>query len=603
MTNNQPQRWLWMGGLFFVLTAFGACSNNESSVSAKKTDDPNVIIHSLDDPKVLNPLMSTGANASHIEGNIFESLLTIDTETLEMKPYLAVSRPEVKELTEGPYAGSISLSYEIRPEATWDNGEPITGYDYLFTMKAINHPLVEAQNLRAYTELLDSVYINPENPKQFTVFFKKRYMLAEPISGFIIMPSYAYDPNGYLKNVSLSSLKKAAADPALTEQLKQNEALKTFADNFNAVETGQDPKKVVGSGPYRLAEWQSDVRLVLERKKDWWGDKVDNPDIEAVPPKIIYSIIPNKSTAVTAMKDESIDIMQGIEARSFKQLQEDSFYSKVYRLESPTQFSYTTIGFNFNEPKLQDLRVRRAMAHLMDREQIIEVLYYGMATKINGPIHPKKRYYNKEIPDIPFDPKKAAALLKEAGWEDTDKDGILDKEINGTREPLSLTYLVNAESKERRKIGIMFQDAAKEVGIDLSIKVLEFKVYIEEISKRNFDLVALAWLQSPFDDDLKQIWHSSSAVPNGGNRIDYKSPELDSLIDNLRVTLDKDKRDEMYKALQWHLYENQPNIFLIAPKSRLSIHSRFGNAETSVVRPGYYERYFTVSPTTKAVAD
>lgn len=607
MMKNQQQSWIWIGGVFAILIGLSACET-ESTPEAKKTDDPNVIIHELNDPKRINPPVSTSANATYIESNIFEGLLSIDLQTLEFLPLLAVARPTIKEPEEGPFAGGMSLSYEIRPEASWDDGSPITGYDYLFTIKAIKNPLVDAQNLRPYMDFIDSIYVNPEAPKQFVIFSRKRYMLAEAFSGYNIMPKYAYDKNDYLSKVSLSQLNDTSAQ--VKAALLEDDNLKAFADYFNAIETGQDPERVVGSGPYRIGEWQQDVRIVLERKKDWWGDKLADTDlakvmeneadkaeiesIKAFPPKIIYRVIPNKSTAVTAMKDESIDLMKGIEARKFKELSKDPYYSEVFRLESPTQFAYYTIGFNFNDPRLQDTKVRRALAHLVNRDRIIENLFYGMGTKINGPIHPKKRYYSKEIPDIPFDLEKAAALLKEAGWEDTDGDGVLDKEINGARSAMNLRYLVNAESKERRKIGLLIQEAAKKIGVNIEITPLAFEVYLDNANNRKFDLIALAWAQAPTEDDLKQIWHSASTVQGGGNRLDYKNPEVDSLIDNLRITLDRKKRDAMYKELQQILYKDQANIFLIAPDSRLAIHSRFSTAETTVVRPGYYERYFTI---------
>lgn len=597
MIRNQQQRRIWIGGLFAMLIGLGACGD-DATPRAKKTDDPNVIIHELNDPRRINPPISTSANATYIESNIFEGLLIIDSETLEFQPYLAVARPSIKEIEEGPYAGGMSLSYEIRPEASWDNGEPITGYDYAFTIKAIKTPQVNAQNLRPYMDFIDSVYVNPEEPKKFTVFSKKRYMLAEAFSGYNIMPRYAYDSNNYLANLSFAALNDTSAQ--VQAALLEREDLIAFATYFNDIETGQSPERIVGSGPYRLTEWQQDIRVVLSRKKDWWGDKLDAENIKAFPPKIIYRVIPNKSTAVTAMKDETIDIMKGVEARKFKELKEDPHYSEVFRLESPTQFAYFTIGFNFNDPRLQDKKVRQALAHVVNRDQIIEVLFYGMGKKINGPIHPKKRYYNEEIPDIPFDLEKAAALLKEAGWKDSDGDGVLDKEINGAKTSMDLVYLVNAESKERRKIGLLFQESAMKIGINIKIKPLDFNMYLDNANNRNFDLLALAWAQAPTEDDLKQVWHSASSVQGGGNRLDYKNPKVDSLIDELRVTLDKTKRDAMYKELQQTLYEEQANIFLIAPDSRLAIHGRFEQAETSVLRPGYSERYFTI-PTPNAI--
>lgn len=570
------------------LLAFGlqACggenSNNKTTEKGEKDSIADVIIHNLGDPDRLNPLTSSSADASYIQSQIFSSLLTYDPATLKLAPYAAVALPTVTEINEGEFAGGMSIEFEIDPAAVWDNGKPVTGEDYAFTIKAVKNPKTNAAAQRPYLDFIDKIVVDANNPKKFTIYSKERYFLAESSAGGLsILPEYVYDEAQLMRKFTVEELD----DPKNTARLSINDDISRFADAFNSNKF--DREVVSGSGAYTFKKWETGQFITLERKKDWWGDKSKNPLMKAYAPTITYKMVNDPKTAITQMENEDLDVMASIKPDEFVDLKEKKEFTRKFDLSTPDQFAYAYIGFNTKNPKLNDKKVRRAIAHLVNRDDIIETLYRGLAVKTNGPINPKKSYYDKSLPDIEFDPEKAKALLAEAGWKDTDGDGILDKTINGKKENMVLVYKYNTGNPIRKNIGVLLQEEAKRIGVTINIEAREWTVFLDDTKKRDFELVSLAWVQSPSLDDLKQIWHTSGDTPDGSNRVGFGNKESDAIIDKIRVTLDEAVRDSLYKQIQQIIYNEQPYVFLCVPSERISIHKRFEGRETSAARPGY----------------
>jgi peptide/nickel transport system substrate-binding protein len=545
----------------------------------------------MDDPDGMNPLVSNAANALYIHNNMFSKLLVYDLQTLKLTPQLAKSLPEIKVLEEGPYAGGMALTYEIHPEAKWENGTPITAADYVFTIKAIKNPKVNSAQLRPYFDFLDAIEIDPENDRKFTIYSKQRYFRAEESSGQegFVLPEYHYDPEGLMQGFTIKQL----SDPAQQDELMRDPTITRFAQAFNSAEYSRDPAMVVGSGPYKLVEWSERQRIVLERKKDWWGDKVEGRQtLEAFPPKIIYRIISDMTAAITNAKDGQIDVIRSIPPTKYIELKEDPKFSSNFDLSTPDQFAYHYIGFNLKRPQFKDKRVRRAIAHLIDRDEMIGAIFEGMAIKTNGPINPTKPYYNENLKDIEYNPELAAQLLKEAGWKDSDGDNILDKVVDGKKVDMKVEFKYNQGNTVRKNIGQILMDEAARVGIEVTLTPVEFAKLLTDADKREFDMVALAWVKTPGLDDMKQVWHSEADRQGGSNRVGFGTPESDKLIDEIRVTLDKEKQRELYLKVQEIIYEEQPYVFLFVPAERIAINNRFDGTEVSPQRPGYRDASF-----------
>lgn len=581
--------------LFFTACTSGG-GDNETVVS-KKIGDNTVVVHELSDPDYLNPTISGSANATYIQADIFQQLLDINSKTLQFQGALAIDRPEIVEITEGEYKGGMSLTYEIRPEATWDNGTPIIAEDYIFALKCAKNPKVNAGSVRPYLEFIKDVVIDKDNPKKFTVYSNEKYILAEAFSSYYAYPRHVYDPEGLMEKYTIKQL----SDPDAVAKLANDPNIQKFAEAFNSSKFAREVGFVEGSGPYKFVGWETGQRITLERKKDWWGDKVDAPALVANPDKIIYKVVNDWTTAMTDMKDEGMDVSRGVRAADFVELQDNKKFAQLYKFHTPTQLAYDYLGLNTKNPKLKDKRVRRALAHLVNKDDIIKILLKGLGEPVVGPIHPTKSYYNKDLKQIDFSIDKAKALLKEAGWEDTDGNGVVDKMIDGEKIDMVLEYKYNSGNDRRKNTGILLKENAKKAGIEINVVTKEWTVFLDDTKKRDFEIYCMGWVQSPTPDDLKQIWHTESDNPDGDNRVGFGNEESDRVIEEIRHTLDPEAQKKLYYRIQELIYEEQPYVFLVSPQNKILIHSRFDNAESSINRPGYDEKAFIARPA-KAVA-
>lgn len=543
-------------------------------------------IHEISDPDGLNPLTSKAANAENIEDNIFCRLLEFNRENFQLEPALAVSKPIIETLNKGKYRGGMSLTYEIHSEATWDDGSPVTGNDYLFTIKAVKHQDVEDGGRRLRAEFIADVVVDPTNAKKFTIYSKKVMFMAEAISGnsFHVLPEHIYDSKKVLREISI---------PELDDKRKTySEAVRLFAEDFNGEKYSVEDNFIVGCGPYKLIEWSRGDLISLERKKNWWGDKVKNKYLEAYPNKINYHIIPSIGRACSKFEKGEIDIIRNVPSQRFKEAEEDEAYLKMAEFHDPSQFAYHYLAFNTKNPKLSDKRVREAIAYAVDQDRIVNDVFLGEAMKVKTPISPHRMHYNINIKGTNYDLDQAKELLSKAGWKDTDGDDILDKKIDGEQVKLRLKYNYNKGNVVRKKIGEMLKKSLAEIGIKLDLYPIDFSDLLAIANDRNYEVIALAWVNTPGSDDLKNVWHTSSDVAGGGNRVGFGNAKTDRLIDEILVTLDEQERKELYLELQEEIVEEHPYVFLVVPNQLIMIRKGFEYPRLGPVSPGFVARWF-----------
>jgi peptide/nickel transport system substrate-binding protein len=576
--------------LLLLATVAFSCrsdSDNRSAYAEKidfKRSGNEVVVRLPAEPDGLNPILTTLSYARYVNEQIFQPLLDFDPETYELIPILAAARPTVEPITTGPAAGGLAYTFTIRDEATWPNGDPVTAADVIFSYKVLLNPKVNAAPYRPYLESLAEVTVDPEDFRRFTVLTDEEYILGEASVGNIaVYPRYFYDPEGLLDDIALADL----ADPDKSAQLAEDNAnLAAFAETFNSAPYQRDPDKLIGSGPYRLVEWQSGERIVLERREDYWGQDLDGPRLAAGPERIVFEVIPDQTTAANAVRDEIVDAAIELDNQDFVRLRDNAAVQAKFRFETEPAYKYYYILLNTKDPRLSDRRVRRALAHLIDVDGVIDNIYSGLATRTVGPVHPTKSYYDDSLAPIAYDPDRARALLADAGWTDSDGDGVLDKEIDGETVPLRLNYLTIASSTFGNNLAQIYQENARQAGVEINIQPKEVQPAIGDLRTRDYQLYGGAFGNLPVPDDFKQLWHTESDTPTGYNRSGFGNAETDALIDEIRTTLDEDKRDELYKRFQRILYEEQPMIFLFAPDERIVVSKRF-DATTTSLAPGF----------------
>ena len=555
------------------------CGNKKSNTEFGKNE---LVVHDLSDPDKLNPSTSTSADATYIEDMIFMKLIDVDKKTMNMTPELAVALPTVTEITEGAYKGGLAITFEIRPDAKWDDGSPVLASDVDFTYKTLLHPLVDNEQGRTTIEFIKEVQIDPSNPRKFTVFTPIKYYLAAFVSGsiFVIQEKH-FDPKGLMKNITVKEINNEKNFAGF----KSSEVHQNFAKEFNSEKYQREKEGVVGNGPYKFESWVTSQRIILSRKKDWWGDKAG---FKAYPDKITYEIINDWASVNSSLRNNSLDIVHGMSPKTYITDMQDEQMKKQFEFATPMELSYVYIGINCKDERLADLNVRKALAHCVDVKQIIHSLLYDLGDPMNGPIQPAKKYYDKSLTAYAFDIEKAKQLLTAAGWIDTDGDGIRDKVINGSKTSLSFNMKFNKGNDTREKIALLVKERAKLAGIDINPVVKEWTVFIDETKKHNFDLMIGGWVGDPINDDPIQIWHTKSYSNGGSNYVGFGNQKSDAVIDALRTELDETKREAYFFEFQKIVHDEIPYIFLYQPKNRLILNKRF-DIESFASRPGFDE--------------
>lgn len=578
-----------MTAFVWTLTGCGGeTANSGERSSDNATYENKVILHALADPEELTPLNSNDNASTMVHQNMFQALISVDYKTYEIVPVLAKARPVFTDLP----GGKIRADFEIRPEAKWDNGDPITGEDVDFSLRVLKNPETNSKPLKPYFEDIEEIVIDKSNPKKFSLIYAQPYMIIESaLSDLYIIPKHIYDPEGIMKKFTVKQLYKDA------EKLRNNADIKKFADQYNGSKFQREV--IEGSGPYAFKKWSPNQRVILERKPDWWGYQVKDANhwFEAYPDELIYESINDMTTATVALRGEKIDAMKSIEPKAFvNDLKKSPTFTKKFATHSPPLFSYDYIAINQRLDKFSDVRTRKALAHIMNVDQLIETFTYGLGERVATFTHPSlTKRISPKVKPYPHDIAKARQLLAEAGWKDTDGNGILDKEIDGEKVDFEINLNFNTGNSRRERACLIFQAEAKKAGVKVNILPLEWSVMLERNKSHNYEMFVAGWISSPLESDPKQIWHTDSYNDRGSNYTGFGNDKTDQIIDDMRAEMDSDKRFKLYHQLQEAIHEDVPYIFLLAQKERIAIHKKFGNAYTSGIRPGYRPNGFQIS--------
>ncbi len=535
-----------------------------------------VVIHELSDAESLNLITASDATSQEVHALMYESLTTTDPFTLETNPWLADSLPVVG-------ADRLSYEYTIRKDAKFSDGKPITANDFIFYMKSIKNPEIpNAAPLRGYYSRVDRLELIDNDPYRLRVVMNEPYYLAEQfIGGLYAFPKHIWDPNGISDKITFAELNKGAKNPAITEMAKL----------IDDVEKGFNKQYLVSSGPYMFEEFRRNDRLALARNPNYWNatDKYG----KAYPDRIVYRTINDQNAATAALKSGDVDYQPVMEKIAFnnerKRFQSNKLNEAVFDYPS-----YSYIGYNELKPMFQDKRVRMALSHAVNREALIEKIYFGMARPVQSPIFYKRVECDTTLPIIAYDLAKAKALLAEAGWSDSDGNGILDKVIDGKKTEFTFSIMLNNGNERRKQTALVMVDALKQIGISAKTISLEWATFLQRTRNGEYDAFVGGWAMSAVEGDMYQIWHSKSAEQGGSNHVHYNNPEVDKLIETIRGEFDFEKRRELYKQIQRLIYDDQPYTFLVSEKQTGAYNNRFQNVQFFAPRPCYNPAWWWV---------
>lgn len=557
---------------FVLITGCGNKKDGQTTDKKKGMDDIGeldttgaitgdwIIKREMADAEKLNPVVTNDASAEEIYTLIYEPLGGQDPITYEIIPGLA-SIPEVS-------PDLMTYTFKMNKNAKFSDGKPLTGEDVIFTLKATKNPFADNAASRNYYESVKSAELVNGDPYVVKFNMREPYWRAiYSLLSIYVIPKHVLDPEGLTDKYTFDE----CADFKVAEK---NPAIKKFADFLNSQEVSREAKYLIGSGPYMFEKWETGQAITLKRSPNYWGLKEIGPNY---PEKLVFKIIQDNAASVVAAKNKEIDLMFVISPKDFYKELENADQFDLVRV-TPSEPAYSYIGWNNKNPLFADKKVRMALSHLIDRNTIIEKIMYGQGTKIQSPVYYKfDKLINKDLQEIPYDVEKAKKMLEEAGWKDSDGNGILDKVIDGKKTEFKFTFLNNS-NPTRRQVLLVIVDALKKAGIVAEIQDLEWSVYLDKTKKHEFDATIASWANPTIPIDPYQIFHSSQSKGEGSNYVSYNSPEADKLMEDYRKELDENKRTDIIKKFQQVVYDDQPYTFLWSPKSRYVYNKRFNNA-------------------------
>jgi ABC-type transport system substrate-binding protein len=562
----------------------------------KKPRIPEEVYIRMDSaPVSLNPFMAKGHSPStYVLEETFQSLAAVDPKTMELQPFLIKSIPSVRIVQDGARKGQYAYDFEIIPEASWDNGTPVTANDVAFTFKLIFLPGLPT-TYQSYLTQLSGMDIDPANPQKFTMYFGSFYMLSlQTLCNTPIYPAYNYDPVKRLTNLPLSEL----LDSTKTAAQAADANVKAFVEEFSQAKFDNDPKAISGSGPYRM-EVMNEQGTIMVKKQNWWGDKVADqyPALRAYPKKLIYKVIKDDLTLENMIKNGELDLIGGsINPAKFLEMKANDSLAAKFEFLTLGATQYNRWILNHRNPILADVKVRQALTHIVDYDYFVNQVQRGMAVRISVPMPPDRPYYAKNIPLPDFNIAKAKALLADAGWADTDGNGILDKVINGKKEQLSFRLMASMSIKTNELFANSLKETARQAGIDLIVSNTDLAVMSKDTRSGNFDSALLGASLYPGQIEFYQQLHSKSLAPAGDNRAGYVSAKADQLIEAIRTEPDVAKRNELYLQIQQLFAEEIPEVVIFASLQRIIISKKFEPGIESPNRPGYYEHFARIKP-------
>lgn len=454
-----------------------------------------------------NPVTSSGQyDLELMNYALFTPLVQYD-ENLEVVPHLA----ESWELT-----GDTGVVFTLRQDVRWHDGQPVTAHDVEFTFNLAKDEQTASLIGSAFLAEVESAEVIDDH----TIRFRFVRPHGQALEDFWWPPM----PRHLLEDVAPADLRNAP---------------------FN--------RQPVGSGPFRFVEWRSNDQLVLEPNADY-------PEGLGGPPaarRIVFRIVPEASTLLTELLTGSVHVDLPVLPDQVRQIR-DGESTELHSFPGRTVYY---LGWNNERAPFTDANVRRALAHAINRQEIVDALLYGEGEIATSTIPPWHRLYPQGISPVEFNPEGAARLLDEAGWQDRDGDGIRE---NAQGQPLAFT-LLSSDDALRRSVVEVLQNQLRRVGADVDIQVMEFQTMLQNHRDRNFDAVFTNWVLDNFQvaSAPMSLFHSrEAATAQSANRSGVNIAVLDAAMERGALASDESSQAAAWREFTEVLQREQPVTFM-----------------------------------------
>ncbi len=488
--------------------------------------------------ETLNPLIMQMVASVYIYSMVGRTLVTLDTNgkwiTQLAKSIPSIENGQAKLSTVGGKK-VLTAQWEIKEQARWGDGTPITCSDFAFSREVAGNNKVSVGSKEVFT-MVEKVEWDPNNPKKCKFTYDKPRWDFYQLSQFYPLPRHL-------------------EEPIYTKFSAENEGYEKNSNySKNPTQAG------LYNGPYLVSEVKLGSHIALTPNPHFYGSA---PKLK----KVIVKVIPNTATLEANLRSGTIDTVSSL---GFTFDQAISFDKKVksegltYNVIFKPSLTYEHIDLNLDNPLLKDVRVRKALLFALNRQELVQALFNGkqpVALHNLATIDPWFTNDPKKIVIYNYDKRKAGQLLDEAGWK-LSNDGIRYKD----GQKLSLQLLTTAGNKVRETVQTFLQSQWKSVGIEVLLKTEPARVFFgETMNKRQFSAMGMyAWNSSP-EANLRPQFHSSN-IPSekngfsGQNQMGWKNPKVDELLDLIEAEFNPKKRAQLAQKVLWHYTEDVPVI-------------------------------------------
>ena len=456
-----------------------------------------------------------------IKHMLFTPLVQYD-EKLNVQPYLA----------ESWQLSDTSVTFTLRQGVTWHDGKPVTADDVKFTFDLAKNPESAAGIIAAYLNMVKSATV--VDPRTIRFGFTAPH--ASPLEGFWWAPV----PRHLLQGVAPAELSRAP---------------------YNL--------KPVGSGPFKFGEWRQGQQLMLEANPQFPQALGGRPKLD----RAVFRIVPEATTRLTELTNGAMDMDLSILPAEAQQVQKQAGGPEVQSFPS-REFTY--VGWNNEREPFRDARVRRALTMAINRPELIQALMFGFAEPA-GAVIPPFSPMNPGLQPLPFDAAGAKRLLQEAGWQDTDGDGILEK---GGR-PLRFSLVTNAANQLFQDIATVMQRQLRQAGAQVDIRTVEFQTMLQQHKARDYDAILTNWSWDYFRPDPSPLFSCEEARKRlSPNRTGYCNPQADQLVQTALRESDPARAKQSWTQFSQVLQQDQPLTLLYWTEELVGVGPRLQGVET-----------------------
>ncbi|NGU52106.1 peptide ABC transporter [Clostridium perfringens] len=500
-------------------------SNPSALPDAAKNRTDTLIVGTTDPKGEFVPIYSSTLYDSWVNNLVFDGLIT-NNEKGEPIPNVAKSY-EVSE-------DGKTYTFKLNKGIKFTNGQELTAKDVAFTFTSICDPGYDGPRMDAVNNLVGYEEYNKGDASSvegikviddYTISFTNKNTDAAGIwnFGYGIMPESVYK----FEKGNFQSVKDKLLEP-------------------------------VGSGAYKFVHFKPGQEVKFEKNADYWKGE----------PKIPYIVmkVTNAQTLLQELMAGTVDIDRvGAKPENIDPLKQAGFLN----LDLYMQNGYGYMGLNYGSDKVKDPKVRQALLYGLNREGFMQSYYQGYGQVYNSHILPTSWAYNPDVPKYEYNPEKAKELLDEAGWKDTNGNGVRDKD--GVE--LELQWLTYTGSKYVDALIPIVQQSWEQIGVKVTPELMEFGTMMDKVNNREYDIFNGAWNLS-IDPDPSGIFAISQDVPGGFNNIGWRNEEADKLLKEGKGTTNQEERKKAYAEWQLKFSEDVPYILLGNAQEMFASNSR-----------------------------